>query len=170
LGEALLFLGEYDEARHQMETAIKLNPNDAEALGLYGFYLAAVGEPEKGLELFEEAARLDPFDANWRHWLKGVAFYCARRYDEAIDSLTRVRDMTNEVRGWLAASYGQTGNLDEAKRYLDDFLDHAEADMVGFPGRALRDWEPFWMAAINFRDRADLEHLLDGLRKAGLPE
>jgi TolB-like protein/Tfp pilus assembly protein PilF len=170
LGEALVCVGEYDEARHQMETSMRLNPNDAEALGLFGFYLTAVGEPERALEFFEEAARLDPSDPNWRHWLKGIACYCARRYDEAIQSLIRVRDMTNEVRGWLAASHGQAGHQAEAKRYLDAFLDHAEAEMVGFPGRRLRDWEPYWMAAIRFRDRADLEHLLDGLRKAGLPE
>jgi tetratricopeptide (TPR) repeat protein len=153
-----------------MEMAIKLNPNDSEALGVFGFYLAAVGEPERGLELFEEAARLDPFDPHWRHWLNGIAYYCARHYDEAIDSLTRVRDMTNEVRGWLAASHGQAGHTEEAKRYLIAFLDHAERDMVQFPGHRLRDWEPYWMAAINFRNRDDLEHLLDGLRKAGLPE
>jgi TolB-like protein/Tfp pilus assembly protein PilF len=168
LAEALMFIGEFDEARHHMETAIKLNPNDAEALGMLGYYLTAVGEPEKGLEKFEEAARLDPFDPNWRHWLKGIAYYSARRYDEAIDSLTRVRDSINEVRGWLAASHGQVGNVEEAKRYLDAFLDYAEADMVGFPGRHLRAWEPYWMGG--FRNRDDLEHLLDGLRKAGLPE
>ena len=168
LAETLLFIGEHDEARHHAETAIKLNPNDAEALGTFGLYLTAIGEPEKAIEQFDEAERLDPFDPNWLHWLKGIAYYCARRHDEAIESLTRVRDITNEIRGWLAASHGQAGNLEEAKRYLDAFLEHAEADMVGFPGHRLRDWEPYWMAAMNFRDRDDLEHVLDGLRKAGL--
>ncbi len=80
-------------------------------------------------------------------------------------ALARVRDPINEVRGWLAASHGQAGNAEQARRYLDAFPDHAETDMVRFPGHRLRDWEPYWMAAIKFRNRNDLEHPLDGLRE-----
>ncbi len=85
-------------------------------------------------------------------------------------ALARVRDPINEVRGWLAAGHGQAGNAEQARRYLDAFLDYAETDMVRFPGRRPRDWEPYWMAAMKFRHRDDLEHLLDGLRKAGPPD
>lgn len=41
--------------------------------------------------------------------------------------------------------------------------------MEGFPGRGLEDWKSYWQDTNKYQHRADLEHLLDGLHKAGLP-
>ena len=84
--------------------------------------------------------------------------------------MTQVRDPINEVRGWLAASYARAGRLDEAKAMLREFLAVAERDLAVFPGRRLRDWEPFWHGAIEYRDQKDFDHLFEALHQAGLPE
>jgi adenylate cyclase len=170
LGEILWFRREYEEARHHYEKALRLNPNDAEGLSSYGLFLAAVGEPEEGLRQFVEVARLDPFDPSWRHWLNGIVFFTARHYEEALACFLKVQDPINEVRGWLAASYAYVGRPADAAQYLQDFLDHAERDMERFPGPRLKDWEPYWRAAMEYRNQDDFEHLLEGLRKAGLAE
>ncbi len=117
---------------------------------------------------FDQSARINPLQPEWVGWLKGIAYFTARHYDEAIAALRPIKDTINEVRGWLAASYAGAGRLDEARAMLEEFLRVAEDDMAVFPGRKLADWETFWHGAIEYQNDADFEHLYDALAKAGL--
>ena len=73
-----------DRARYYLEKAVRLNPNDVESRGIYGFYLTCVGESDRGVAEFETAQRFNPFDLSWIPWLKGMAHFTARQYDAAI--------------------------------------------------------------------------------------
>ena len=170
LGVVHLFRREYDEARSETEKGVELNPNDPEARRYYGDFLAATGKPEAAIEQIDLAKRLNPFDTRWVPWIRGIACFTARRYEEAIATLRQARDPINEVRGWLAASYAHAGRLSEARATLEEFLRVAESDMAIFPGRRLKDWESYWHGAFEYEDQKDFDHLFDGLRKAGLPE
>jgi TolB-like protein/Tfp pilus assembly protein PilF len=169
LGLAHLFRGDYDLARLHLETGIELNPNDTRLRAIYGAYLVAVGRVDEAIQQYEIAAQLDPRDQYWIPWLRGSALFVARRYAEAIDSFKQMADPINEVRGWLAASLAHAGRLQEAAAMLDEFLRVAEREMEDFPGQRLKDWESYWQDTTKFQHRADLDHLLDGLHKAGLP-
>ena len=160
----------FDEAGQIFEKAIRLNPNDFKAIGLYGLYLAAIGNPEQAIEQFDQAVRLNPLEPSWIRWLRGIACFTAERFDDAIADLRSIREPINEVRGWLAASYAQAGRLDEARTMLEEFLRIAEDDMAVYPGRKLDAWEAYWHGAIEYRDQKDFDRLFDGLRKAGMPE
>jgi tetratricopeptide (TPR) repeat protein len=168
LGLVHLLRREYDEACSETQKAIDLNPNDHEARRFRGEYLAAVRQPEAAIEQIDIAKRLDPFDTRWVPWVMGAACFIAQRYDDAIVSLRQARDPINEVRGWLAASYAQAGRLQEAQATLEEFLQVAESDMAVFPGRHLKDWEPYWHGAFEFQDQSDFDHLFSALHKAGL--
>jgi len=170
LGLVHLFRREYDEARLELETAIEMNPNDSEARGIYGLFLSAVGKANVAIEQFDIAKRHNPFDFSWTPWVRGVSYFTAYRYEEAIATLKQVRDPINEVRGWLAASYAQAGYLREARATLEEFLRVARHDMAAFPGSRLRDWESYWHGAMEYRDQKDFDHLFAALRKAGLSE
>jgi adenylate cyclase len=170
LGNVHVFRREYDEARSEHEKATDLNPNDPEARRYYGDFLAATGKPDAAIEQIDLGRRLNPFDTRWVPWIRGIACFTAHRYDEAIASLRQARDPINEVRGWLAASYAHAGRLAEARVILEEFLRVAESDMANFPGRRLKDWEPYWHGAFEYRDQKDFDHLFDALRKAGLEE
>jgi adenylate cyclase len=170
LGAVHWFRREYDEARSEIERAIDLNPNDPEARRYYGNLLVATGNPDAGIEQIDLAKRLNPFDTRWVPWIRGIACFSARHYDEAIATLRQARDPINEVRGWLAASYAHAGRLQEARATLEDFLRTAESDMAAFPGHRLKDWESYWHGAFEYRDQKDFDHLFDALRKAGLQE
>ncbi len=74
------------------------------------------------------------------------------------------------MRGWLAASYAHAGRLQEARATLEEFLRIAETDMAVFPGRRLKDWEPYRHGAFEYQDQKDFDHLFDALHKAGLPK
>lgn len=60
---------------------------------------------------------------------------------------------------FLAATYAHMGNMDEARRELGVFLDAKPTATISAVAAA----EPYAELAL-------LDHLLDGLRKAGLPE
>ena len=82
-----------------------------------------------------------------------VAFFTARRYDQAIAALRTIEDPINEVRGWLTASYADAGRLDEARAMLEEFLRVAKDDMAMFPGRKLAASEPSGTAPSSIRTK-----------------
>ncbi len=170
LGLIQIFRREFDDARHSVERAIELNPNDDTALDNYGIYLTAVGRADEAVAQLELSARINPLQPDWVDWLKGFALFTARRYDEAIATLRTIKDPINEVRGWLMVSYAGAGRLDEARATLEEFLRVAEDDMVVFPGRKLAAWKDYWRGAMQYQDEADFEHLYAALRKAGLQD
>ena len=65
----------FDEAGQDFEKAIRLNPNDFQAMALYGNYLTAIGNPEDAIEQFDQAIRLNPIEPSWIRWLRGVACF-----------------------------------------------------------------------------------------------
>ncbi len=170
LGFVHWFRREYDEARSEQEKAIDLNPNDPDVRRYYGGFLAATGSADAAIEQIDLGKRLNPFDTRWVPWIRGIACFTAHRYEEAIAALRTARDPINEVRGWLAASYAHAGRLQEARATLDEFLRVAKTDMAVFPGRRIKDWEPYWHGALEYRDQKDFDHLFEALRKAGLPD
>ncbi len=170
LGLVHLARRNFDEARSEFEKAVDLNPNDSEARSVYAFFLTAVGRPDAAIEQLDLGKRQNPYDMTYTPWIKGIAYFTAHRYEDAIASLKQVRDPINEVRGWLAASYAQANRLDEARAVLREFLSVAERDMVVFPGSRLRDWGPYWHGAIEYQNQSGFDHLFEALRKAGLPE
>jgi len=168
LGQMHLYRREYDEARTHVEKALELNPNDTEARAVYGIFLTSIGEPLEAIAQFEIARRHNPFDFNWVPWVKGIAYFTAHRYDDAIATLRQVHNPINEVRGWLAASYASVGRRDEARTAIEEFLAVAKRDMTAFPGRKLRNWESYWHGAIEYRNQSDFDHLFAALRAAGM--
>ena len=176
--EALATLGsiqvcrrEYGDARRNLERAIQLNPNDTQALGLYGYFLVAVGQVDEALTQLELSARINPFQAEWTDWVKGCAYFTARRYDDAVGILRTIKNPVNEVRGWLAASYAGAGRHDEARATLEKFLRVAEDEIEIFPGNVPGGWRNYWHGiAEQFQDEADFEHLYDALIKSGIED
>jgi hypothetical protein len=83
----------------------------------------------------------------------------ARQYEEAIAAFSRSTIMPYWARAYLAAACALAGRPGEAER-------HAEEVLRLFPTYTItRDAvrEPF-------KRPSDREHLMDGLRKAGLPD
>lgn len=169
-GILLSYRGEYDQAEHHLMRALDLNPNDSKAHALYGFFLTATGQLEEAFQAFERAMRLNPFQPSWTNWLMGIGHFTARRYRDAIMTLSAIALPMNEVRGWLAAAYAQAGDQDRAAAQLRSFLDQARIEMASPLPEALSAWQPFWRSAIPYRDPANFEHIMEGLRKAGMAD
>jgi adenylate cyclase len=166
-GLASLFHGQLDQARLHLDRAIQLNPSNPHALVCaYRLELIA-GNHEAATDRVREALRLNPFGKYG--WYLGQAHYAARRYDEATAVLKSLSDPTAIVWAWLAASQAMSGDDQGAIASRNAFFEAAKTlpglrDLVSAP-----QWCRFFADRWPFTSEADLEHLLGGLRKAGLP-
>jgi len=151
-----------EEALSGAERALALNPNHSDILADWGGFIMPflTGNAEKGMELNKKAMRLNPSHPDWYEQALGVAAYMARKYKEAISVLRTVEYHGIESRLALAASYAQLGRLEEAKI-------EATKLMELHPEFSIRE---FTTDKLYFKEQADREHYVDGLRKAGFPE
>ena len=78
------------QAIKDFETAIRINPNYAEARAYYSHLLFTVNRPEGALNQIEVALKLDPFNSLFQS-LYAMDLMYARRYDDAIEVLEKVR-------------------------------------------------------------------------------
>jgi tetratricopeptide (TPR) repeat protein len=82
-----------------------------------------------------------------------------KRYESAAASYRRMTALQPSAYAYLAACLAQMGSRDEAQEAMTEFL------------RWLPNWTVSeWATQEPFKHDADLQHLLEGLRKAGLPE
>lgn len=161
LGLQRLFRREYDLAEFHLGKALSLNPNNPAAWAYKGLYFIYTGQPREALLALEQATRRNPFNFSWYLWFVGLAYYSARRYREAISPLREsIGRNPNFIapRRHLAACYAQLGQSDAAAEQTRKILE-LEPD---FSIRSLA-------GTLSYRDPVDLEHYLEGLRKAGLP-
>ena len=163
LGEILAAYGRFSEAERHFEKALALNPNDVEARAIYGAFLSG----DRGLEELNIVERLDPCSFVWIPWIKGGILFDLKRYDEAIAALSQIDSRITSARGWLAASLAYAGRLDEARGTLQEYLTAAKKDLTVFP-KSAAEWETLWRREGQYQHEEDFEHLLEGLRKAGL--
>jgi tetratricopeptide (TPR) repeat protein len=161
LAELLLFRRDFDGTRDHVAKALALNPDDADAHAIRGLYLSYMGDTAGAIDSLATAIRLNPFYPAWYLWFKGFAYYTAGNYQAALAPLREAsRRNPNFIspRLKLAAALARLGNVEEAKETV--------AEILGINP----DYKVELEADRPFRDPADLEHFLEGLRLAGLPE
>jgi tetratricopeptide (TPR) repeat protein len=124
--------------------------------------LDQAGRPAEGLPLIEIAMRLDPhYPYLYLFWL-GHALHSLERYEEAAAAYRRVISRNPDffyAHLFLAAAYAQLGRMEEAKA-------EAAAAMRINAGP----WAQRCARHLPYKDAAALARLLDGMRKAGVPE
>jgi adenylate cyclase len=161
LGWTLLLGRQHDRAMTEARTALRCDPNFALAQSLLGQVLYYSGRPAEALQPLATAFRLDPNNEQdpHLHYL-AQAYVCMGRYEDAAAVLKRriVRKPDTDMsRVLLAACYGHLGRAEEARSLW------REALLVN-PGYSLEHRR----RVLPYKDPADFEHVVDGLRKAGL--
>jgi TolB-like protein/cytochrome c-type biogenesis protein CcmH/NrfG len=162
LGCYYLFTRRFDDSLAQFDQALSLNPNFALAHGYQGLALSFCGRWQEAIEALARAMRLSPRDPFLAVFYGSTAFarYIGGDYAEAI-RLARVsiRTRANFAGGYrpLVAAAAMAGQLEVAACAL----------------RELRRLQPnlslAWIAKeMPIRKNADLEHYLEGFRRAGL--
>ena len=159
LATALFFRRESVAFRNAAERTVALNAMDGGTIAFVGILMAYAGDWERGCALVERARQLNPNHPGW-YWLP-VFFNAYRKgdYNGALDAALRIN-----MPGYffasaaLASVYGQLGEVDAARRAVEQL----RALQPDFAAAARREYEKW------FGPGELLEHVLDGLRKAGL--
>jgi adenylate cyclase len=158
-----------EESEIHIQRALRLNPNDANAAAYFGIILVYFGRSEEGLDWITKAMRLNPFPPPNYHWYHGLALYSAREYGQAILAVKQIRVLDRWHHGLLAMCYSQMGRMDEAGAEIAQFMEAPERNEIlagdPLPTDIL---ELVNERANRYRIEADRDHILDGLRKAGL--
>ncbi|GGY10812.1 transcriptional regulator [Litchfieldella qijiaojingensis] len=167
LGLAELYARRYEAADRELSLALALNPNDADVLAHASFALALAGEPERGVEAARKALRLAPYRPDWYAGMAGIAFFSARLYDEAIDTMASAPQAFCNTPAFIAAAYAHLGHPEQGASHRDTVYRHYRYQLARgtFPEHTgCLDW----LTALDpYRHTADAEHYLEGLRKAG---
>jgi len=161
--------GNFEAAQVQFARALELNPNDADAYCLQGWCHVYAGEGDEAISCTDRSMRLTPFDLDDCLQAQFAAHYMARRYADALVSLARLPDPSVDIEVLRAACYAQLGHDDDARQALETFMSEAPEEFADWPGEDPKAWRRHWAQQYPFRDPRNLEHLLDGFRKAGLP-
>jgi len=151
------------EALREAEQALKLNPNDVDALKAKAGALIYSGQYEEGRKLANRVIRLDPVVIAEPLYLIGLSYFATGAYDKSVDYIKRAieNDPTTALYvRLLAAAYGKLGMINEANKAWRKYR---------------KSWKrylgQFWIAAAvqfyPFQDREILKWLADGFEAAG---
>jgi TolB-like protein/Flp pilus assembly protein TadD len=158
-----MYIHRPERAIAEFEEAINLNPSFAAAHAILGHMLTYAGRPEETIPLVEQAIRLSPTDPRLFIWLPALAaaHYQLGHYEQAIESGRRSWTLN---RNWptgltyVVAGLGQLGQMEEARAALTTYQELRPTDLASWERNARR----------LFTDGAAIDHIIDGLRKAGL--
>lgn len=166
MGIALLFQNEHDLARSHFERALTLNPSNTDAMVHLARWEALTGKPDKGIERLTEALQYNPL-ANYQ-WFVGQIEFIAERYDDAVDALNSLSSPNALVYAFLAASYGQLGNIPEAEKAASLFITKATEQLDTSGATEPDSWIDFVIARYPFQYEGDAKRLKVGLANAGI--
>src|SRR5262249_4758892 len=163
-GFVLLMIGrEYGVALSAMRRATNLNPNHVFVLLHAAFAFCMAGDLNEAIKCFQRARRISPVDPGAFFFLTGEAFalLLSGQYPEAAELARRsaaTYDGWDTTYWYLAAACGHLGRVDEGNRAIAKILSLS-------PGTTISR-----IHNLPIQNEARHAILLDGLRKAGLPE
>ena len=168
IGYAYLFKGDHDQANVHLTRALELNPGDTDALIFMARLEMLSGRSELAIERIAEANRYNPFGKY--NWSLGTAYYAMRRYDEAKLKLQAIHSPAAIMLVWLAAVSAQAGEIEKARDLAAKFVANAEEKLNLLDAPLPTSWLGFVAERWPFKLQEDMDHLLEGLLKAGVPE
>ena len=158
LAATLFFQKDVHAFRSAAEHAIALNPMDAASMAFIGMLLAFSGDWERGCAMVGRARQLNPHHAGWYNFAACFEAYNKGQYRAALDAAYKIK-MVGYYFTFVAraAALGQLGEQEPARKAVQELLALRPAI-----ANSAREHLGKWFGP-------DLvEHVIDGLRKAGL--
>lgn len=157
--------GEYRGGLADLRRAQDVNPNYAIALIALAFAEATTGQAQEAETHAQLALRLSPRDywIGTAHLALSMAHFTQRNYDEAVrwcESAIQAQHRAPIRRALMIACSARAGDMARARAEIAVLNSFAP----GFVVSLFRGENPV------FTRKEDMEHLLDGLRLAGIPE
>jgi TolB-like protein/class 3 adenylate cyclase len=157
LAFVLLYERRWEESANEFEISLRLNPNDADAWAALADLKVMEGLGAEAVSCVEKALRLNP--SGPYYWDLGQAQYAAGQYEAAAKTLRNEATYRTGSRRFLAAALAQLGRLEEAREEGRLYLARNPHFRISY-----------WVETQPFRDLATRDRIVEGYRKAGLPE
>ncbi len=157
-------LNDLDAGIALIDRALALTPNLAAALAHSGYVRVWLGEPDKAIDHLQRAIRLSPLDPSMflMQAAMAMAHFVAGRDDEAFawaEKASQRNPFLLAAALIAAASAANLGRVDDVAKYVTRVHQlNATLTISTMPAR------------MNLRRPQDRARMLDGLRKAGLPD
>ena len=151
--------GQAEIALESSRRATELGPNNADAWAIRAQVMMYAGRHEEALKAISRAFDLNPKPAEELYGLLGRAQFFNEMYDEAAVSLSKVGANNLRFRHELLMTYGQLDSAEPSKRVLEGIVGRMPFTNLGY----------YRARYAHYRDE-DVEKMLEGLRKAGVPE
>ena len=159
LAQAHYHRRELSAFRPAADRALSLNPRDTSNVAMMGVLIAYSGDWPGGCSVVQKVMQLNPHHAGWLHFVFVWDHYRKREYEQALAAAEKVNMPCYPwASGVLAAIHAQLGQTEPARKHLNAFVELAP--VVARNARA--EWSKWWVS------EELVEHLVDGLRKAGL--
>jgi TolB-like protein/DNA-binding winged helix-turn-helix (wHTH) protein/Tfp pilus assembly protein PilF len=150
---------QYERAIKELELAIAIDPDYADAYASLGLYHAFIGQAEKTASYVEKAMQINPIPPSWYHHALGVSNYALKDYEAAAKEFAVASNKNPAIvfiRHWYAAALAMAGRIEDAQWQRDELI------ILGYE-RPLKEMiEHAVVAYPEYRNR-----YLEGLRKAG---
>jgi len=160
LGYLYVMKRDYDKAIAEGEKSVALDPGGAEAHAWLGITLNFADRPKEAIPLFEKAIRLNPNGPTWYFLNFGHSYRMTGQYQEAITQYKRaLRVAPNNILAHLnlAGTYSLLGRNEEARVEAEEVLRlNPKFTLESFAKTA------------PFKNQAQIDRVVDALRKAGL--
>jgi adenylate cyclase len=154
-------VGDRESGIEMSDRAVALNPNSFDAWNARGWVYKVAGLPEEAIRSLERAMRMSPVDPRLYQVFSGMALALIelRRFDEAIvaaKKAQRQRPSYPPAHYCLASAFAHLGRDADAREAAARLLEVDPAFTIS--------------ARMGRRRQAHAKLLIEGLRKAGLPE
>ncbi len=164
LTRSILYLSQrqHQAALEAAQRTIEVYPNYVDGYATLAFISSYSGAFEKGLEALDQAIRINPRGTGIYLAVKGRILFLMKRYDEALPLFEEALERNpgfDRVHLHLAATYAQLGQIEDAEWSVEEALAINPHITLAKERR-----ESIYL------HESDLEHYVDALRKAGVPE
>ena len=159
-----------DEAIALLHKAVPLDPSNFWTYEGLSQAHTFNGRPKEGRAYLDAAMRVDPGWNDWRHYQAGLAAFGGGRFEEAAASLEKIDPRSHQP--WpkfyglqvLISAYGHLGRGAEIAAAKANFK-----TVLSERDEGEHDWL-LTQEYFVFKNEVDIERLLEGLSKAGVPE
>ncbi len=164
LTRSLLYLAQrqHEAAFESAQRTIEVHPNYADGFATLAFVASYSGRFETGLDAIDRAMRINPQGTGIYLAVKGRILYLMERYADALRLLEEATERNPAFERnhlTLAAVYARLGRRDDAAWSVDEALAiNPEISLT-------KEFQE-----SNYLRQADIEHYVEGLRLAGVPE
>ena len=157
-----------DMALTHLDKAINANPNDYWNYCCKGNLLTIAGRIDEGIECAHEAIRRSPMLPDTCLESIGLAEYFSRLYGQAISSFGESLNPKPHIDAYVSACYANLDRMEEAEIAASEFRQKNRKRTIIADSEDPESWRSYWLRVWHFKDPMQVDHLLDGLRKAGI--